>query len=109
MPTERRILSLAALTFHARLPAAIPAIPVHASRAWAMNKQGRKAAVARLIADCYPNISKDDLAGASPGQIDTKLSDKHYRLTDILQLLVPHRNRMTANPFVRPHSPSASR
>lgn len=56
-------------------------IPTAELKELAMNKQGRKAAITRLIAECYPNISTDDLAGASPGQIDAKLSDKHYNIS----------------------------
>ncbi len=45
------------------------------------NKDGRKAAIRELIEKHYPNISADDLAGCSPGQIDAKLSDKGYNIS----------------------------
>lgn len=56
-------------------------IPSPALKELAMNKSGRKAAIRKLITECYPNISESDLAGSSPGQIDHKLSDKTYNIT----------------------------
>jgi hypothetical protein len=47
----------------------------------ALNKEGRKAAMRKLIAKCYPNITEADLAGSSPSHLDSKLSDKAYNIS----------------------------
>jgi hypothetical protein len=47
----------------------------------AKNKEHRKTAMRELLTKHYPNISENDLAGASPGQLDSKLSDKTYNIS----------------------------
>jgi hypothetical protein len=56
-------------------------IPDPALKDLAKNKEHRKTAVRDLLKRCYPNISENDLAGASPGQLDSKLADKHYNIS----------------------------
>jgi hypothetical protein len=55
-------------------------VPSTALKDLAKNKEGRKDAVRLLIENHYPNISADELAGASPSQIDAKLADKGYNV-----------------------------
>jgi hypothetical protein len=56
-------------------------IPDPSLKELAKNKDGRKTAVRELIKRSYPNISEDDLAGASPAQLDAKLGDKMYNIS----------------------------
>jgi hypothetical protein len=56
-------------------------IPSTALKDLTKNKDGRKAAIRELIEKHYPNISAEDLAGCSPGQIDAKLGDKGYNIS----------------------------
>jgi hypothetical protein len=56
-------------------------IPDPTLKELAKNKEGRKAAMLQLIKASYPNISENDLAGSSPGQLDAKLGDKIYNIS----------------------------
>jgi len=56
-------------------------IPTSALKELVKNKEGRKVAIRQLIKDFYPNISENDLAGSSPGQLDGKLADKVYNIS----------------------------
>jgi hypothetical protein len=46
-----------------------------------LNKDARKQAIRKLIKEKYPNITDADLATMSPGQLDSKLSDKSYNVS----------------------------
>jgi hypothetical protein len=47
----------------------------------ALNKDTRKEILRTILEERYPNISVSDLATMSPGQLDTKLSDKTYNVS----------------------------
>lgn len=46
-----------------------------------LKKDTRKNTLREIIAKQYPNITETDLATMSPGQLDTKLSDKAYNVS----------------------------
>lgn len=56
-------------------------IPDPSLKELAKNKEHRKTAIRELLKRHYPNISENDLAGASPGQLDSKLADKTYNIS----------------------------
>ncbi len=56
-------------------------IPDPSLKEMAKNKEHRKTAIRELLKKHYPNISENDLAGASPGQLDSKLADKTYNIS----------------------------
>jgi hypothetical protein len=47
----------------------------------ALNRDGRKEALRKIVKARYPNITEQDLATMSPGQLDTKLADKSYNVS----------------------------
>lgn len=55
-------------------------VPDPALKEIVLNRESRKATIRKLIKDHYPNVSESDLATMSLSQLDTKLSDKAYRV-----------------------------
>lgn len=61
-------------------------VPTKLLSDFALKKDQRPEALRAILKERYPNITEQDLATMSPGQLDAKLSDKRYNVSGATKL-----------------------